>query len=173
MGILKRILLICVVLLCSHSDSYSVELIHNRAGAPIKKDISTTWIKFIAADFLSQCNNSKLFVSGSSIYDFAGTAMNYAMLNQAVYTPEQLITQIDLIRAVISAEHVTVRDASLSIIEAMGVLSQRGTVGVIALFPGIEEYIIDYTVLDNCTKMLLDAFLVKQKGIAQAWVPSP
>ena len=80
MGILKRILLICVVLLCSHSDSYSVELIHNRAGAPIKKDISTTWIKSIAADFLSQCNNSKLFVSGSSIYDFAGTAMNYAML---------------------------------------------------------------------------------------------
>ena len=55
----------------------------------------------------------------------------------------------------------------------MGVLSQRGTVGVIALFPGIEEYIQDYTVLDNCTKMLLDAFLVKQKGIAQAWVPSP
>lgn len=173
MGILKRILLIlCVVLLWSHSG-YSVELMHNRAGAPIKKDISTTWIKFIAADFLSQCNNSKLFVSGSSIYDFAGTAMNYAMLNQAVYTPEQLITQIDLIRAVISAEHVTVRDASLSIIEAMGVLSQRGTVGVIALFPGIEEYIIDYTVLDNCTKMLLDAFLVKQKGIAQAWVPNP
>ena len=99
--------------------------------------------------------------------------MNYAMLNQLVYTPEQLIAQIDLIRSAIAIEHVTVRDAALPIIEAMGVLSQRGTVGVIALFPGIEEYIQDYTVLDNCTKQLLDAFLVKQRGVAQTWVPSP
>ena len=172
MGVLKKIVLTLFIVLFS-SNGYAVELLHNRAGAPIKKDVSISWIKFIAADFLSQCNDSKLFVSGSSIYDFAGTAMNYAMLNQLVYTPEQLIAQIDLIRSAIATDHVTVRDASLAIIEAMGILSQRGTVGVIALFPGIEEYIQDYTVLDNCTKQLLDAFLVKQRGVAQTWVPSP